>query len=355
MKSLKPDNTKRPDIRVKFLSKLDSNIWLRQFPGKTPQWDNCTFNFDPDCREYDWLVVYEDLPRKNTERFPVNEEVLSCPRENTLFLTMEPSTIKTYGRHYTAQYEYVITSQEEWALPHRNRIQLPPNLPWFYGLNSKEMFTYDMIAAVENPDKSKLISTICSAKKQKNTVHYQRYHFTHELKKLLPELEIFGRGVREIDDKAESLDEYKYHIVIENFIGKNHFSEKLSDAFLGYTLPFYYGCPNADDYFMPESFINIDIYDLEGSLKIITDAIKNDEFSKRLPFIRESRRRVLDEYNIFAVVSREINKRHKHHVKPSTPFILRSRRALRKKHPHIAVLDILGKFKNKLSIKRHRI
>jgi hypothetical protein len=351
MKTSNENNSENQTIHVKFLSKLDSNIWLRQFPASTPQWDNCIFIFDPDCKKYDWLVVYEDLPRSKDERFPINEEILSCPRENTMYLTMEPSTIKTYGHHYTSQFEYVVTSQEEWALPHPNRIQLPPNLPWFYGLSHKKMITYDMMKAAETPNKTKLLSTVCSVKKQKNTVHYKRYQFTHDLKRLIPELEIFGRGIREINDKAESLDEYKYHIVIENYIGMNHCSEKLSDAFLGHTLPFYYGCPNAAEYFPPESFIEIDINDLEGSRKIILDAIKNDEFTKRLPFIKEARRRVLDEYNIFSVISREINKRHKSVIKTGKPYTLRSRRALRKKYPHVAIMDMINKIKNRIRTK----
>ena len=43
----------------------------------------------------------------------------------------------------------------------------------------------------------------------------------------------------------------------------------LPDAFLGYTLPFYHGCPNANEYFPPESFIPIDINDLDRTADII--------------------------------------------------------------------------------------
>jgi len=314
-------------------------------------WNNCEFIFDKDDRHYDWLVVYEDLPKSGEERFPLSQELLACPQQNTLFLTMEPSSIKSYGKHYTAQYGYVITSQESWALPHPHRISLPPNLPWFYGLGSKKLITYDMIKAVTRPNKTKTLSTVCSVKQQKNTLHYQRYLFTQELKKLIPELEIFGRGVRDMDDKSESLDDYKYHIAIENFRGINHCTEKLSDAFLGFTLPFYYGCPNAADYFPSESFIPIDIDDIEATRRIITDAINNNEYEKRLPYISEARRRVLDEYNIFAIISREINKLHKPVIKPSKPFILRSRRALRKKYPHVAIIDMANKIINKIRTK----
>jgi len=335
-------------IRIKFLSKLDEKIWLRQLPGQKPKWNNCEFIFDKTEPNYDWLVVYEDLPKIGNERFPSSHEVLACPKENTLFLTMEPSTIKSYGKHYTAQYEYVITSQEAWALPHKNRISSPPNLPWFYGLGSNKMITYDTMKAITEPTKTETLSTVCSIKQQKNTLHYSRYQFTQQLKTFLPELEIYGRGVRDMDDKSESLDNYKYHITIENYIGINHCTEKLSDAFLGFCLPFYHGCPNAADYFPPESFIAIDIHNMDGTRKIIADAIANNEYEKRLPYIKEARRRVLDEYNIFAVICREINKRHQPGNTSDKPYTVYSRRALRKKHLLIAISDIFGKIRAKL-------
>jgi len=344
----KPIKKETPSIRVKFLSKLNEKTWLRQLPAQKPNWKNCEFIFDKDAREYDWLVVYEDLPKKNQERFPVNNEILACAKENTIFLTMEPSTIKSYGKQYTNQYEYIITSQEEWALPHRNRIELPPNLPWFYGLGSKHLISYDTIKAVTEPSKSQNLSTVCSAKQQKNTLHYSRYQFTQELKKLIPELEIYGRGVRDMDDKSESLDDYRYHITIENFIGKNHCTEKLSDAFLGYCLPLYYGCPNASDYFPAESFIPINIHDIESTRAIIIAAIENNEYEKRLPYIAEARRRVLDEYNIFAVICNEINKRETVIKNNDKSFTIYSRRALRKKYPIVAICDIVGKWRTKI-------
>ena len=54
--------------------------------------------------------------------------------------------------------------------------------------------------------------------------------------------------------------------------------EKLSDAFLGATLLFYFGCPNAGDYFPEESFIPIDINDVEGASGTIKRAICEKEY-----------------------------------------------------------------------------
>ncbi len=49
-------------IRVKVLSPLPQRYFMHQFPGGVPVWGNCHFSFDPADRDYDWLVVYEDLP-----------------------------------------------------------------------------------------------------------------------------------------------------------------------------------------------------------------------------------------------------------------------------------------------------
>ncbi|HSH96544.1 MAG TPA: hypothetical protein VK968_20515, partial [Roseimicrobium sp.] len=52
-----------------------------------------------------------------------------------------------------------------------------------------------------------------------------------------------------------------------------------------------------------ESYISIDINDVKGAAAVIKQAIADNEYEKRLPFIKEARRRVLEEYNMFAVVS----------------------------------------------------
>ena len=85
---------------------------------------------------------------------------------------------------------------------------------------------------------------------------------------------------------------FRYHIAIENHIAPHHWTEKLADVFLGHSLPFYHGCPNAADYFPADSFIPIDIHQPERVLEIIRQAIDRGEYERRLPAIVESRRRV---------------------------------------------------------------
>jgi len=327
-------------IRVKMLVKGGADFWARQLPNANPNYKDCRFFFDPDEQNYDWLIVYDDLPQKSGERRSTRVETLNCPRNNTILVTVEPSNIKSYGRAYTKQFGHILTSQPEWALPHKSRIYSQPALYWFYGADTYR--SYDHMENHPPINKTRSISTVCSNKQQKHTVHNQRYEFTHALKEQLPELDIFGRGIQPIEDKSEALDAYKYHIVIENFIGEHHWTEKLADAFLGATLPFYYGCPNAADYFPPESFIPIDINNVDEAAGTIRKAIQNNEYEKRLPHILEARRRVMEEHNIFAVLAREIEQRNDSVTTPKGRQTILSRRALRKQ-PSVLISDIFDK------------
>lgn len=310
-------NKKRPII-VKFMARSivrDSNVicWLRQFPKNIPEWGNCRFSFDVDLDEYDWLVVYHDLPRRPWD---ISKEKLKCPKENTVLVTTEPSTITVYGTDYLKQFGHIITSQEPWAILHPGAIFTQPGLLWFYGIPCPngipsydgDIRTFDMIKAAGVPEKTRLISTVCSIRGGSLTLHDARVRFTQELKDSFEVLDVFGHGVKPFVDKAEVLDPYRYHITIENHVYDHHLTEKLPDAFLGYTLPFYHGCPNADDYFPVESFISIDINDFDKSLDIIKSTIANNEYEDRLPYIIEARQRVLEKYNLFSVLNHEITR-----------------------------------------------
>ena len=334
-----------PSITVKVLTKstrLDidkpSAATHGSFPGKIPVWGSCRFVFGNE-QDYDWLVVYDDF----------NGEIkLNCPKNNTLLVTTEPSSVKTYESIYTRQFGHVLTGQEDWALRHHGKIHSQPALFWFYGVNQNESLSYDQIANNLPLNKTSTISTVTSSKCQKHTLHAKRYDFIQKLQQRLPELERFGKGIREVDDKASALDPYKYHIAIENHICDHWWTEKLSDPFLGLCLLFYHGAPNASEYFPPESFISIDINDFEGSYQIISDAIKNNEYEKRLPAIKQARDLVLKKYNFYATVSQIIAEKNKTSISSTekTTTYLKSRHLLRN-NPIFAVVTILEKIRNK--------
>ena len=332
-------------VRVKFIARGPGDFWLHQFPHGEPAWGGCAFVFDREATEYDWLVVYDDVPGRAAGTEGPACEPLACDPRNTLLVTTEPSSIKTYGGAFTRQFGTVLTSQEPWALPHPDRIYSQPALHWFYGVGSREMRPFDRIAAGPALDKHGELSMVFSPKRMRHTLHHQRNRFMQALMDELQGMAVFGRGARPLDDKAEALDAYRYHVAVENHIGLHHWTEKLADAYLGATLPFYCGCPNLEDYFPPDSFIRIDMHDPHGAVDTIRRAIAEDAYRQRLPAILEARRRVLYEYNLFAVLAREIGRRHKPADRIPHDAVIYSRHALRRRHFAVRVSDAYAKLR----------
>ena len=158
---------------------------------------------------------------------------------------------------------------------------------WYYGLGKTRRLSVDDMIAAPPLAKTRMVSTICSSKSHGHTLHRKRLKFSFELKRFLPELDLFGHGIRPMDDKAEALDPYRYHVAVENHRSPHHWTEKLADAFLGCTLPFYFGAPNAADYFPPESFVAIDIDRPEETAARIRAAIESEEYERRLHDIQQ--------------------------------------------------------------------
>ncbi len=336
----------KKNIRVKFISRVtlpDMNIgrdFLRRFPNRIPTLGNCDYVFDRDCRDYDWLVVYDDLPR-NT---PL--EKLGCRRENTMLITGEPSSITHYGKAYLSQFGHLLTSQEPWAVKHPSLIYRQPGLLWYYGGNDPRG-TYDSLASTNVIPKTKLFSSVCSTKAMKHTLHSKRLEFTKRLMADIPELETYGYGMRDVVNKADAIDPYRFHLVIENHSSEHHWTEKLADAFLGYALPIYFGCNNLNLYFEAESFIQINIENYEEAKNCILGIIHSDEYEKRLPAIIESRNRVIHSYSTFAQISQLIQERNLPKIASTANVTICGRRKFRERHPLSIIAETLGNLKKK--------
>ena len=296
--------------------------WLDQCPGKLPRWGNCEFISAPTNRDYDWLVVLDDIPRT----LPGHKEVLACPASNTLLVTTEPSSVSNYGKAFAGQFSTILTSQEEGVLPHPNAIRSPTANMWFYGKS------YDIAKHTDIAPKNRLLSTVCSSKRQTHTMHARRYDFTQRLKADIPEMEIFGHGVRYIANKYEALDPYRFHLVIENHISPYLWTEKIADAFLACSVPIYCGCTNIFDYFPKDSVVPIDINDYGKSLQTIRAILSAEgEYERRLGAVLEARQLILDTYNFPAMIHDIVNSKNGSGYRGASTIY--SRRTMRVRRP----------------------
>lgn len=343
---------------VKFLSRLNPAEWQRYFSDARMRWGDCQFTFERDADTYDWFVVYDDLPPHAGQNRKQALEHVRCHPHNTVLITTEPESIKTYGKGYTAQFGHVLTSQPAWALPHPRRHYQHAANHWFYGSGQGHWKSHaEMLAGPALADKTRDLSCVFSPKQQTHTLHAQRLHFIQRLTELLPDITLFGRGAIPMDDKAEALAPFRYHVAVENHVAPHHITEKLTDAFLGRCLPFYAGAPNATDYFPADSFIPLDIHNPDGAARVIADAIRNNEWARRLPAIDEARRRVLERENLFAIITRIIEAAEARETQAASderaPRSLYGRHAWRTRHPIAALGFVLEKLRVRLRSRKN--
>lgn len=326
-------------IRVKINAKgQNAYHWRSQLPDGVDTVGGCQFVLEKDDPDYDWLVVIDDVSRR-LQREP---ERLVCADEHTLLVTTEPPTITRYGRSFTSQFAYVLTSQPESALRHSGRIYSHTGNLWFCGHRFSELDGKPLM-------KKRLpISTVCSSKQQKFTLHNNRYRFSQWLAGKIPELEMFGHGVRYIEFKREALDPYRFHLAIENFRGQHHWTEKLSDAFLCSCVPIYYGCTNLADYFPKESFIEIDLEKWETALEVIRRVIDDpQEYESRKESIYEARRLALNDYNLLHMIARIVEENYQAGRSASKRPVF-GRKQMRLRNPVDAVSHAIWKLKRAL-------
>lgn len=269
--------------------------WLRQIAGSTDAIGAWRFTIDRMDRDCALMVVYDD---------PAAAFETSVPRERRMLITSEPPGIKPYREEYLAQFGTIygpIGTGPNW-------LQSQPALPWFYGVGFEASGlvaneTHDSLIALPPPEKQAAISVVLS-KKSQLPKHRARLAFVEAAKSRLGErFQVFGRGFRDIRDKAEAIRPYAYHLVLENNDIEHFWTEKTADAYLGWALPIFSGCANLRDYFPDNSFIPLDISRTGSAVDALERILEEAPYSSRLDAIREARMLLLERYNLFPILA----------------------------------------------------
>ena len=71
------------------------------------------------------------------------------------------------------------------------------------------------------------------------------------------QLDLYGRGFKEIADKEEGLCDYMFSVAIENGQYETYFTEKLLDCFATGTIPVYLGAPDIGEHFNKDGIIDL--------------------------------------------------------------------------------------------------
>lgn len=135
---------------------------------------------------------------------------------------------------------------------------------------------------IQNPqiyEKSKMISMI-SSRKNLTYGHLERLQW---IERIGDQIDLYGRGFKEIELKEEGLCDYMFSVCIENGFYDGYFTEKILDCFATGTIPVYKGAPDIGNYFdtngiifLSEEFeISDDIYyDKMDSIKTNFEILK---------------------------------------------------------------------------------
>lgn len=285
-------------MRVHLATIHDRDPWFRQTPNNDGVWEDCVYVLNDPHGTADWLVVVDQPPAGLSTRVPWERRIL--------FVTEPPECVR-YPLYYRNQFGIIVGGVN--YDDYRGRLLKQQSaLPWHYGIDrwdvSRQPMLWRELAA--SKDKSKVLSVICSDK-QSTPQQRLRFAFVKRLQQRLGgRVDVFGKNVVDFADKADVISPYRYHIVLENNTIDHFWTEKLADAFLGDSYPIFAGCRNAGEYFDPNSFSSIDVANADKAIDKIEEIIRLDKWTECIDAVRDSRRRVMHEHNIFACVRRII-------------------------------------------------
>ena len=249
----------------------------------------------------DWLIVFDDIAQPIVTRVPLSRRIL--------FVT-EPPGQKSYLLRAVSQFGTLVSPyridgfQGKW-------IASQPAINWFYGVSFANgapvsRFGLKHLRTMQVPEhKASRISVVCSTKRRLPG-HRARLKLLERLMHAFPrKIDVFGRGFNEIADKAEGIDPYRYHLVLENNDCPHFWTEKLADAYLGYCLPIFAGCTNVGDYFPAGSLIRLDsVNDHDSAIEIVGDCSRDeDPWAQRLENICLARNSLIEQHNIFSLIA----------------------------------------------------
>lgn len=286
---------------VNILSSSNNPIFLRQFDSRKFGTQYHFFENSKENRLWDYVVVYEEI------KTPIS---LKVKKGGLIFFSGESQDSRFYSSAFLRQFDHCVTTHTT-KQKMGTHIYAQTALNWHFGYDCKLKkfnFNFNDIMHMAPPKKSKNISVITSSLLMMFG-HAKRLYFINLLRNRYGDrIDFFGKGVRFIDDKAQALLPYRFHICIENSEKPHYWTEKFADALLGFCVPIYFGDPQITQYFPSDSFIKIDINKPKDAFYIIDKILQSPEalYNKMLPAVMLARKKLINEYNFFPVFANYI-------------------------------------------------
>jgi len=283
-------------------------------PDRKLAWGRCRFQINPPAdSQHDYWISYAGCPASYR---------LRCAPENTLFVSGEPPAKKVYPRRFYGQFHDIVCASGTYPHPRVTHSSLGIN--WQVGFNGNEKaytYGYDELMRLQPEPKQLKLSVVCSNLRATEGQRL-RLDFLEKLKARLGDRIVhFGRGYTPVADKMDAIAPYHYHLVLENSSSDDYWTEKLADAYLGWSFPVYLGCPNLERYFPSTGFARVNPGKLEESVARIETLLQNPPAPESIAALVECRQRILNDYNPFALFSSWAERFHQSDAAPRSVTI----------------------------------
>lgn len=286
--------------RISFATIHDRLPWFRQTPRGDGVWGQTRFEINTGFDSADWLVAFDDIPPGIATTIAPDRRVL---------VISEPPGMKHYRPDFINQFGTLISPMPVPGFRGRT-IAHQPGIPWFIGLDLTvrsgpipSRYTFADLASLPYPTKAGLLSAVVSTKATLPK-HKRRLAFVLALKDRLGDrFALHGRGFDEVDDKADAILPYRWHLVLENNDEPHFFTEKLADALIGWSMPIFSGCANITDYIAPPALRRLDI-EAPHAIERIEAWLSEPITPADIAGLAEARVAILHTHNLFAVLDR---------------------------------------------------
>lgn len=229
----------------------------------------------------------------------------SVPKNRVIGVIMEPSWSNNWDRHLDDKCGTIFVHDNSLFNFKNCKVIERPSLMFNEFYNSFEYNIKDYLTW-EKP-KSKKISFVVSKNggSNGNIIYDKRLELVDLILKYNLPIDIYGRGWESKGDqikgslnkKIDALIDYEFSIGIENSREKNYISEKFFDPILVNTVPIYFGCPNIENVYNKNSFIHLDIEDVDRALQILENII-NLKHKDYCDLIQEAKVDYINNHNL---------------------------------------------------------
>jgi hypothetical protein len=273
-------NAQGQKLKTFFLNDDRARNWPYGFvDGRYPQyifWDRNNYGLKNHIYSHEKILDVKGKPIKKFAFFIEGESI-------------DPESYKLFDYHSGLEQDFdlIFTYSARFLDKYKNAVFIPSG-GVYYGISKHG----GRLNSEQYKAKTKNISLVSSEKTRcelhKFRLDLARYYKQNSM------VDTYGTfdGGNHIKI-ADSLEYYRYSVIVENDIVPYRFTEKILNCFASMTVPIYIGATKIGDFFNKDGIIQVSVLQTEAIDKIIASCNEED-YIARLPAIRDNFNRIMN-------------------------------------------------------------